>query len=656
MKKHHVLQGSPEWLALRAAPMTATASDAPVMMGVSPHMTRTELLNQKVTGITREVSDFMQDIYDKGHEAEAAFRPLAEDMIGDDLYPVTGTIELDGITFLASFDGLTMSRADGFEHKVFNAETAGHIALEGEPPEHHVWQLEQQLLVADAQRILFVTSDGTAEHCETCTYTSRPERRARLIAAWKRFFADLETHTPIAKTVKVEAEVVEHLPAVSVRMDGQIIVSSNLDVFSRRLRDFVARLVLEPETDQDFANCEAAVKALEKAEEALDAAEAGAIAQVESVETMRTTVAELRDLARKNRLVLSKAVAARKEAIKVETVTNAQKALVDHIMALNMRIGRPLMPRITADIAGAIKGKKSVDTLKEAARTELSRAKTEADMMADRITANLKVVGDTELPHLFADLAALVVRDPADVAVLVEARVTTHRAAEAKRLEEERAAIRAEEAARVERENRERQEAEDKAVAGIWEAARRIEGKSAGYVVRTMGNLKTIAENYKNDPRPRIAETIEAARAELDGKLVEAQEHDAQVKTQIEQQQRTLDQVEDAAIVAAPRVEQQVEQRPAVGAASPRYIPHFAPAGRAAANGPEDDGVRIKLGELNTLLAPISITADGLATLGFHPATVDKNAKLYRECDIPAICQALVRHVNQCMTERLLAA
>lgn len=584
MQRHHVPQGSDAWHALRNQPMTATASEAPAMMGCSPNVSRTELLNQKKTGITREFSDFVEErVFAQGHETEASFRPIAEEMIGDDLYPVTGTRLVDGITMLASFDGLTMDDRRGFEHKLFNADTAGCIAVEGEPPMHHVWQLEHQLMVCGGESILFATSDGTATNCETCIYTSMPERRAQLIAGWKRFFADLETHEVVAKTVKVEAEAVDALPAVSVRMDGQIIVSSNLDVFGQRLRAFVENLPKKPETDQDFANADAAVKALDKAEKALEAAKASAIAQVESVEKMTAAVDALIALSKTNRLALAKLVTARKEAIKVEVVTQAQQSLVNHIMALNARIGRPLMPRITADFGEAIKGKKSVDTLKSAAADELARAKTEADMMADRIIANLKVIEATGLPQLFADLATLVVRDPADMAVLVEARVTTHKAAEAKRQEELRERIRAEEVARLEREA----EAERK----TREAAEEMERK------RTQDEAAALAHPSEYTPATNV--------------------------TPITHRQQTL-------------------------------IPGHQIT--AANDQPKDHGVRIKLGDLQAELAPISINAEGLAALGFPPAMIDKNAKLYRECDIPAICDAIARHANAVAAKRLLAA
>jgi hypothetical protein len=53
----------------------------------------------------------------------------------------------------------------------------------------------------------------------------------------------------------------------------------------------------------------------------------------------------------------------------------------------------------------------------------------------------------------------------------------------------------------------------------------------------------------------------------------------------------------------------------------------------------------LRLGQINERLAPITLTADGLAHLGFAHAMTDKSAKLYRESDFHRICAALMRHI-----------
>ena len=102
MQIHELVQGSAEWHAYRAHHFNA--SDAPAMMGVSPYKTRSQLLHEMHTGLIAEVDAGTQRLFDEGHRFEALARPLAEEIIGEDLYPVTGSLD----RLSASFDGLTM--------------------------------------------------------------------------------------------------------------------------------------------------------------------------------------------------------------------------------------------------------------------------------------------------------------------------------------------------------------------------------------------------------------------------------------------------------------------------------------------------------------------------------------------------------------------
>lgn len=102
MKILNLVQGSPEWDAHRATHFNA--SDAPAMLGCSPYMTRSELLHRMHTGITPEVDPATQRRFDEGHQAEQLARPLAEEIIGEELAPLVGVSD----RYSASFDGLTM--------------------------------------------------------------------------------------------------------------------------------------------------------------------------------------------------------------------------------------------------------------------------------------------------------------------------------------------------------------------------------------------------------------------------------------------------------------------------------------------------------------------------------------------------------------------
>lgn len=58
-----------------------------------------------------------------------------------------------------------------------------------------------------------------------------------------------------------------------------------------------------------------------------------------------------------------------------------------------------------------------------------------------------------------------------------------------------------------------------------------------------------------------------------------------------------------------------------------------------------DDGSRISLGQIKERIAPMSIDAAGLETLGFKHVSTGGAAKLYRACDLPAIRDAMVKHL-----------
>lgn len=449
MKIHNVVQGSPEWHALRAQHFCA--SEAPAMMGDSPYQSRGDLLRQKKLGITADADAAQQRRFDDGHAAEAAFRPQAEVILGAELYPVVGTVQLAiDLPLLASFDGLTMSRRQGYEHKLFNQATADYIAQHGEPPQQHVWQLEHQLLVSDADEILFCTTDGIdGPHV---IYTSKPERRAQLIAGWKQFAADLAEYVAPDVIKPVVAAPVEALPVVSVRMEGTIAVISNLDLFGQQLQRFVKDVPMQPSTDQEFADAEQACKVLQKAQDALEQAESAALAQTADIEAMRRTVADYTNLARTTRLTLERVVKARKEQIRQDIVTEAHTALGKHINALRARIQAPAGTiSLPTDFGGAIKGKKTLTSMREAVHVVLTHAKLAANEIADRIEINVKsLVGDAhDWRFLFPDLWTVAGKSAEDFSNLAAARIATHTQREQERLEAERQRIRAEEEARA---------------------------------------------------------------------------------------------------------------------------------------------------------------------------------------------------------------
>ncbi len=453
---YQVLEGAPQgsaaWHAARARHLCA--SEAAAALGLSKYTTRDEMLRQKATGLTEEVSPAKQRIFDAGHEAEALARPIAEEIAGTDFYPVVATREVEGMPLLASFDGIDILDELIWENKLLNQSLVQQVQA-GDLEPHYYLQLEHQLLVSGAQRALFTTSDGTPEGTHPLWYESKPERRAQLIAGWKQFAADLAAYVPPEpKPAPVVAEAMESLPAVSMRLDGKLVVVSNLPDFATALRAFIERIPEKPDTDQEFANAESACKALKRAEDALTAGEDAALGEMVDFEAMRRQVRDLKELARTTRLTTEKLVAARKEQIRGEIVAGGIAALREHIDQLNAAMPANYMPKVPADFAGAVKGKRTLDSLRGAVNDELARAKIAASEIANRIHANVKTLQASGL--VVHDATALVLKAPDDLAAIITNRV----AAEQQRQEAERERIRKEEQERADREAREKLEAE----------------------------------------------------------------------------------------------------------------------------------------------------------------------------------------------------
>ena len=578
---HNLVQGSAQWHAYRARYFNA--SEAAAMLGISSYQSRAELLRAKATGLSPEVNAATQRRFDAGHEFEALARPWAEEIIGEDLYPITASREVEGLALSASYDGATMMEDTVFEHKSLNAALAESLS-QGVIPEQYHPQLEQQLLVISAQRALFMASSGHKDDALHTWYESNPELRARLVAGWKQFALDLATYVPPAA---VGAEVVGHtpetLPALRIEVTGMVTASNLADYKAHALAVF-AGINRELETDQQFSDAEKVVKWCGDVEDRLIAAKQHALSQTESIDALFRTIDDISAEARRTRLELDKLVKARKEAVRGEIVAAGFAALREHIAGLNQRMGRVYMPAVPADFAGAIKGRRTVASLQDAVDTELARAKIDASAIADRISRNLAILCELASCHtfLFADEAQIVLKQPDDLKMLVKNRIAEHQQKEAARIEAETARIRAEELERIERDQAEKAKEEALAQASVAQPA---------------------IEPVAVPELPPVTFWDVALEAEI--------------------------------------ADAQFSYGQALSPAASAMVVSLVALPPAQASAPT-----LRLGEINNRLAPIALTAEGLASLGFAPVATDKNAKLYRAADLQCIGAALIRHLS----------
>ena len=608
MLTHDLKQGTPEWAAYRTA--HDNASDAPAMLGESSYKTREQLIAEVATGIVPEVNAATQRLFDSGHRFEALARPLAEAIIEQDLYPCTGSLE--GSRLSASFDGLTMAEDLAFEHKRLNQRLRAVLSVPGctgaDLPMEYQIQMEQQCAVSGCEKVLFMATnwadDDTLIEELHCWYYPNLELRARIVAGWEQFHKDVAAYVaPEVKPAPVVGKTPENLPALLIQVTGAV-TASNLPEYKAHALEVFRGINRTLTTDQDFATAESTVKWCADVESRLAAAKEHALSQTATIDELFRTIDDISAEARRTRLELDKLVKARKEEIRGEIVAGGADALREHIANLNTRLGKPYMPQVPADFQGAIRGKRTVDSLRSAVNDELARAKIAANEIADRIQVNLNTLRELAKDHvfLFADTPTIVLKTADDLTTLVKARIAEHEAAKAAQLEAERERIRAEEQAKAQREareaedrrERERQEeqrqqaleAEREAQAGIA-AARAEEALPAPL----LDDLSSLAKDLKND----IVSEIDAAQA-------------------ISAAQRTA-------------------------AAAPMVAP-LRPAAIAPATPPS-----LKLGQIAERLG-FALSADFLRGLGFAPAAKVGAHGVYHEADFPHMLAALVRHIE----------
>jgi predicted phage-related endonuclease len=542
---HDLLPDSPEWHAFRLE--HDGASEAAAMLGLSKTVTRTELLEMKSTGTAREFSDFVQKhVLDKGKEVEAKARPIAAEIVGSPLYPVTCSI---GRTS-ASTDGLDMADEVAWEHKLINQENAPLVRA-GQVPEEHMPQCQQALMVTGAERLLFMVSDGTRENMAYVWVEPDTNWFDRLRAGWLQFNKERETF--VKKDIKEmpKAEVTVSLPALFIHATGEITTSNMKEygvALAARLEEVRAITLV---TDQDFSNAKESAKLLRENIEQAKLAKDAMLAQTVTVgEAARMIDAWCEDM-RLTALQLEKDVE-REDKAKKAAMVAATKELYDaHLLALNTEIA-PLRMPITPPVFGeVIKGKRNYASMQDALDTALANGKITADEMVKQIrTKNAwYLVAAKGHETLFADLQFLIQKPMDDFQLAVKTRVD----------------------AQVAKEQKLRDDAAAEALA------------------KPAVHPEQAADELFDKHHPPVDQPVPVANV----------------------------------------------------------VPMRAGTGRAAPSTPT-----LKLGDLNALIAPLSLTADGLTKLGFPPAATVQNAKMYHQRDLAAMVKAMHDHLDKVPTQQ----
>lgn len=321
----------------------------------------------------------------------------------------------------------------------------------------------------------------------------------RLIDGWKQFERDLLEYEPPESQPEAVGAKPESIPYLDIRVEGRVL-ATNLEAFREHAMAVIGEINTTLETDQDFADAEEAVKWCAEVESRLKSAKEAALAQTADIDALFKAIDDISETARQKRLSLDKLVKARKNERRQEIQDQAVEALRAHHMQIGATLTHdvrfPPPAEFRAKVGQAMKGKRTIQSLMDAAHQALTEAKLAANDQADTIRANLsafvELAGDHE--HLFPDLQQLAYKATDDFAAVVKARIAEaaekeRRLAEEKAQRETEAKKAAEEQERQEAEDEQRRKADAEALAGALEQQRAKEPAANAGELLTLGKI-----------------------------------------------------------------------------------------------------------------------------------------------------------------------
>lgn len=687
MKQLNLKQGDAGWHAHR---LTArNASDAAAMLGCHPQKTRLELLHEKKVGLPREHSQFVQDrVFASGHAIEAKLRPVAEAIIGEEIYAVVGTEVVDGIELSASFDGLPLVKKENWECKSLNDELRAALPMPGPDgndaanlPKYHRVQMQQQCMVDKLDRTLFTASDGEGDD-RHCWYYPEAELGAEIIAGWKQFDIDLEAYVPVEvldKPITI-ARRPDQLPALKSSVTGELVLESNIKEWEEAALAYIGS-VRDHEliTDEDFDNADAAAKWCVTSKTTLQGVQASLMSATGDVNVAVDTLDRIMDELDKTRLAFTKKIDARKAARKVEMLAEHQTLLGDFLRGLNKRLGRDFMPQIPVDFAGAIHGKRNFDSMGAALNAALANAKIHANGIADKIQINLNLLADKGAGYdfLFNDLSTIVLKANDDFATLVDKRISDHKAEEQRKADAQRETVRKEEEAKAAEASR----AALVKIQGIQNQLQAAQGAKPAAIRQLLADTEAIVVDEATfGVHSDLA--IDAKRQTMEALFAMVYHPNGAPKystTTFKDNGEPIMLNEDGTRSVFCDLADDMDEEPSAPAAAPAPAPAPAPAVAspmekvqeivraatppvaAAAPAPAprpqakpDTPPSLSLGQIGTRLG-FALTAQFLSSLGFDGAKV-KGAVLFHENQFPQICDALIKHVAEAKARELQTA
>jgi hypothetical protein len=222
---------------------------------------------------------------------------------------------------------------------------------------------------------------------------------------------------------------------LTIETRGEVI-ASNVDEFREMIRAGLTNINRVLKTDEEFGQAELDVKALKGAEDLVKSAKEKALADAEQLNALFRALDETGEEIRSPRLELEKLIAARKEEVKAELITEYMGKLD---CAARLRF-----PTFGRSVGDAVKGKRTLDSMRKALEVTVKTHNAMIEKSRTAIASFVRAHGS----EIVMDREDLEVKSLDIVEAELRRRFEAKRAAEEqKRLQEEAAKAKAEIAA-----------------------------------------------------------------------------------------------------------------------------------------------------------------------------------------------------------------
>lgn len=190
----NLIQGSQEWLDFRRVNYK-TASRTPIVIGLSPFLTKEDLAKEIKFGITKGTNYAMQ----QGIDREDDVRFEAEKIFSDSFMP---KVYQNG-EYVASLDGINFAGDAIIECKV-SEKTYNAIKIHNwHEYRHYEWQVIHQLYVSGSKKGYLVAMNPKTDEIEYSEITYKESYFTEIQKAWDDFDKFLETYElPSEETIE----------------------------------------------------------------------------------------------------------------------------------------------------------------------------------------------------------------------------------------------------------------------------------------------------------------------------------------------------------------------------------------------------------------------------------------------------------------------